>query len=310
MADTQTPESASSSQILFWIKFGTRVARRTPRPVGKFVAGAIALIMMVLGTERRHQVERNLYRILGKQFGYLRMRLLQAQTFVSYGWYWFEILHHRPNKHSLKEYFTGVGVENVDQALAEGKGLIMALPHLGNWDLAAAWFAELGYRPSAVAEVLKPEEVFEWFVSQRQAIGLEVIAYNPTAITHAKESLRKNQMLCLLCDRNLKGSGVETQFFSEPTALPGGPALIALQEAVPIIPVGIYRQRGGRFLVEFGSPIRVQREESESVRTTVTRVTQELTDRLEVIIRKAPQQWLMMQPNWPSDKAARPGGKV
>lgn len=307
MAKTQTHESAAPSRNLFWYKLGVRIAQHAPTWLGNLVARVAALVVLTVDKPRRLQVERNLCRVYGSGLGYWQMRWLQARTFTNYGRYWFEILHHRPGKDILAPRFSSLGLEHFNQVLEQGKGVVVALPHFGNWDLAGAWFAELGYQPWAVAEILEPKEIFEWFVSQRAATGLKVIPYDSNAFVLSSQVLRNNQVLCLLCDRNLDGNGVTTWFFSEQTALPAGPALLAVRNKSAIVPVGIYRQKHNKFLVDFGQPLWPTQLPGENLREATARVTQEVTNQLENIIRRTPEQWLMMQSNWPSDEATSPG---
>jgi KDO2-lipid IV(A) lauroyltransferase len=92
---------------------------------------------------------------------------------------------------------------------------------------------------------------------------------------------------------------VEVEFFGEQTTLPGGPATLALRTGAPLIPTGVYFRSGGRHLAMIGPPITVQRE--GRLRDDVVRITQELARRFEELVRMAPEQWHLMQPNWPSD---------
>jgi KDO2-lipid IV(A) lauroyltransferase len=113
-------------------------------------------------------------------------------------------------------------------------------------------------------------------------------------------ALRDNQPVCLLADRDLSGDGVEVEFFGEMTTLPAGPATLALRTGAPLVPAGIYfRPRGGHY-AKIGPPVPVER--SGRLRQDIARITQELARRFEDLIRDAPEQWHLMQPNWPSDR--------
>ena len=105
--------------------------------------------------------------------------------------------------------------------------------------------------------------------------------------------------MCLLCDRDLTGAGITVDFFGEPTTVPGGPALLALRTGAALLPCGAYFTDGGGHVGKVGEPIPAVRE--GRLRDDVARVTTALIRRVEDLIRDAPEQWLMMQPNWPSD---------
>ena len=107
-------------------------------------------------------------------------------------------------------------------------------------------------------------------------------------------------MVCLLCDRDLDHTGVEVEFFGERTTLPAGPATLAIRTGAALLPTAVYftpRYNGHHGLVR--PPIKIQR--MGGLREDVARVTQLLARELEFLIRRAPEQWHLFQPNWPSD---------
>jgi KDO2-lipid IV(A) lauroyltransferase len=190
------------------------------------------------------------------------------------------------------------GVEHVSEARDKGNGVIIAMPHTGNWDLAGAWLARL-FPCTAVVERLDPPELYEWFTVVRQRLGFATVPLGPQAGAALMRTLRGNGVVGLLCDRDIGGTGVEVDFFGERTKLPGGPATLALRSGAAILPAAAY------FDDEFGHrgvicpPLPVER--TGRLRDDVVRVTQDLTRKLEMLIRRAPTQWHNFQPTWPSD---------
>jgi KDO2-lipid IV(A) lauroyltransferase len=181
---------------------------------------------------------------------------------------------------------------------------VLALPHLGNWDLAGAWLAGQGYEITVVAEPAEPPELFEWFVETRARLGLRVVPLGPEAGGVLLRELRDNRVVCLLCDRDLTGDGIAVTFFGEKTRIPGGPAMLALRTGAPLLPVGLsFRPHDGHS-ARILAPVPADRR--GRVRDDVTRVTQQLAERFEDLIRATPDQWLMLQPNWPSDVVTHP----
>ena len=223
-------------------------------------------------------------------------------VFENYGRYWLEIfrLPVEVRHGSVLPNFTIEGYEHVTEALARGRGVILALPHLGGWEWAAAWMAAQGHHMLAVVEPLEPPELLEWFVRQREAIGLEIVPIDPDVSRHVLRALRDNRIVCLLSDRDLTGDGVEVGFFGERTTLPAGPATLALRTGAALLPVAVYftEGRGHRGVV---LP-QISTERVGRLREDVARITQSLADQFEVLIRAAPEQWHLLQPNWPSDR--------
>ena len=188
--------------------------------------------------------------------------------------------------------------------MAAGHGAIMAMPHLGGWEWSGFWVTQVkGYPVTAVVEELEPRDLFEWFVELRRSFGFEIVALGPDAGAATARALKANHVLALLCDRDLAGTGPEVEFFGERTTLPGGPATLALRTGAPILP--------DRHLLRRARPPARRRAARRStptrqgkLRDDVQRVTQDLAHALEDLIRRAPEQWHLLQPNWPSDRVS------
>src|SRR3954454_17482553 len=191
--------------------------------------------------QRRGQVERNLRRVHGSEFDGSDLRREVTATFESYGRYFFELFR-LPTYDAtwIEGHFSCHGIEHVADGVAAGRGAVLALPHLGNWDFAGAWLALQGFDVTVVAEPVEPPELFDWFVETRVRLGMRVIPLSPSAGTAVLRAVRNNEVVCLLADRDLTGDGMEIEFFGERTTLPGGPAMTALRAGAPLLPVGCY----------------------------------------------------------------------
>jgi KDO2-lipid IV(A) lauroyltransferase len=226
-----------------------------------------------------------------------------AVVFENYARYWHEMFRLGPaSGEELQHTFELRGRTNLDAAIATGRGAILALPHLGNWDVAGAWLAGRDGTPgvTVVAETVEPPELFAWFVATREALGMEVVPLGADAGRRVLRALGRGHVVCLLADRDLGRDGVAVEFFGEQTTLPAGPALLALRSGAPLLPSAAFFRDDGGHGADIGHPILVERR--GRLRDDVARVTQDLARRFEALIRAAPEQWLMMQPIWPSDE--------
>jgi phosphatidylinositol dimannoside acyltransferase len=279
---------------------GAEVARVLPPALAHPLARVAARTWVATATERRRQVDRNLERIAGPAVDADARRHAIDSVFDHYARYWYELFRlPHDDLDRLDERVDAEGFEHIEAAAAHHRGVILALPHLGNWDLAGAWLATRGYAVSAVAEPVDPPELFDWFAATRARIGIRVVALGPDAGPAVLRDLRDERVVCLVCDRDITGDGVEVTFFGERTRLPAGPATLTLRTGAPLLPVGLYFLPGGRHQIRILPPLPTDRQ--GRLRDDVTRVTQHLADIFEDLIRAAPDQWLMMQPNWPSD---------
>ena len=265
------------------------------------LARAAGLATATAQAERREVIARNLERVLGRPLvGEEKQRMVRA-AFDSYARYWMESTRATgTSAAALETRMSMEGLDHIDAALAAGKGAIVALPHLGSWDFGGAWIASIGYPLTVVAEEVKPKALFDWFVEARADMGLEVVALGPEAGPAVGRALRENRVVALLSDRDLVGNGVEVDFFGAPTRLPAGPATMALRTGAAILPSAVYLEPKGRSHAVVRGPLSLERGEG-GLRADVARITQDLAHALEELIRVAPEQWHMFQPNWIGD---------
>jgi KDO2-lipid IV(A) lauroyltransferase len=279
---------------------GSLVARALPAPLAAATGRTAGFWLTVGMAGRRAMVERHLQRIHGRRLGPLALRREVHRTFDSYARYWLEAFR-LPDltPDQIDAGMVAEGVHHLDAALAAGNGVVMALPHLGGWDFGGAWLARRGYRVTVVVEPLEPPELFEWFADLRRRIGLTVVPLGPEAGKVVLRALRRNELVGLLCDRDIEGTGVEVDFFGERTTLPAGPVTLALRTGAALLPTAVYFQdEGHRGVIH--PPIALER--TGRLRDDVAAGTQALAAALEAMISEAPDQWHVLQPNWPSDR--------
>lgn len=279
---------------------GGVLAQRLPRRLAVTLARRVGRALLVAMPGRRQMVERHMRRVHGDDRSRRELRRAVRAVFDSYARYWLEAFRlPRETPESIEAGMRVEGLEHLEAATADGSGVVLAAPHLGGWDFGGAWLAQHGFRPLAVAEELEPPELFDWFVSWRRRLGVDIVPVGPTAGTAVLQAVKDGQAVSLVSDRDILGTGVDVEFFGETTSLPGGPATLALRTGVAVLPVAIYFEDQGGHLGVVRPPLEVERQ--GRFRDDVTRITQDLARELEVLIRRAPDQWHLMQPNWPSD---------
>ncbi len=157
--------------------------------------------------------------------------------------------------------------------------------------------------PREYQALFEVEDRHWWFVELRRSIGLTVVPLGPGAGTAVLRALKTGETVVLVSDRDLVGNGVEVEFFGERTTLPGGPATLALRTGAALLPTAVYVGRRGHHDGLILPPVATDRR--GTFREDVARVTQDLARQLETLIRRAPDQWHLFQPNWPSDPGYR-----
>jgi len=214
----------------------------------------------------------------------------------SYFRYWCDTF--RFPRWSKKQIIDSVIVTNehlLKEPVAAGTGVIVALPHSGNWDHAGAYFCAQGIPLVTVAERLKPEKLFLKFLAYRQAIGMEVLALDSNTLPTLSNRLNEGKLIALVADRDFSKNGVEVDFFSKKTKMPIGPAVLSLRTGAPLITAQVsYNQKG--IQIDFLGPLipRIQGSIEERAKDLV----QQCADNFEMGISKKPEDWHMLQRIW------------
>ena len=181
------------------------------------------------------------------------------------------------------------GREELDRAMALGRGAIVALPHVGSWEWGGGFLARIGHPMLAVAEELEPPELFEWFIAKREAIGLQITPLDRNAGKVLLSTLSDGGLVGLLCDRDITGDGIEVELLGRRAKVPAGPATLALRTGAPLLPGVVYSGPGGDHCAHILPPLDTERR--GRLREDVTRVTQALSDEMSGLIRRRPEQW-------------------
>lgn len=272
-----------------------RVPLRVGTPLARFAGRASQFLL----PERRRIVTRHQKRISGAQLSGARLRRAVGEVFASYAQYWFELFRLEGHAQDIADRFTIQGLENLEHVLEKGRGAIVAMPHSGAWDSAGAWLAGEGFPIAGVAEVLKPPELFDWFVDVRAKMGIEIVPADDHASGRLAKLLADNVVVALVCDRDLRRNGAEVTFFGERTTFPAGPAVLARRTGAQILPTACYLDPDGNMQVIIERPIELNPD--TPLRDEIPRVMQQVANQFETFIRQAPQNWHVLQPLWPSD---------
>jgi len=271
-----------------------------PERVARGLGYACGYVASFLAPKRLRMAERHQRRVLGPTAG---GRKAARRVFVYYGRYMAEAFWVRPRRRRF--LLDRAEIENVEiltGAVASGRGVILAVGHMGNWEAAGLKAAAVGARVLAVAEDLPNERIVRWWVDLRNMMDIDVvIARKGVRVTmDLMRRLEQGGVVALLCDRDLKGTGVPVMFFGEETTMPAGPVALACRAGAAVIPVGTYFRKGAGHHFVIYPPLDIL--EGDDVDEQVRQGTQSLAEVFEDIIRKAPEQWHLIVPNWPSDR--------
>jgi len=298
---------------------GWRLVRALPEPVARAAfAGAAGLAARRGGGGSGGgwlaQLRRNLARVRPDASAAELDGLVRA-ALRSYARYWCEAFRLPSMDHDALRAAVGPAIEgrqHVDAALAAGRGMILALPHAGNWDVAGVWLVGRCGGFTTVAERLRPESLYRRFVAYRESLGFEILPLTgggrPAGEVLAAR-LAAGGAVCLVADRDLTSGGVPVTFFGEPATLPSGPARLAAATGAALLPVGLWFTDGGwGFRVHPPVPVRPASGgtwgSARESRRAVLSATQAIADAFAADIAEHPADWHMLQPLWLADLPA------
>jgi lauroyl/myristoyl acyltransferase len=223
------------------------------------------------------------------------MDQLMARAISSYMRYWCDTF--RSPDWSKERIFGSVTVtreELLTGPMKNGRGVVVTLPHSGNWDHAGSYFCAMGFPLVTVAEKLKPEALFNKFLEYRQNMGMEVLSTDSRSMGTLMQRAREGALIALVADRDLSRSGVAVDFFGYPARMPAGAALLAVRTGIPLITAHVSYTENG-IHIEFNS-VEIPTDGTESEQVSV--VVQRCADLFAKGISRTPEDWHMLQRIW------------
>lgn len=246
------------------------------------------------------QLEANLARV-APGAGTAELRELSRAALQSYFRYWCEAF--RLQTESAETAAGRVTVADTPVLLdniGAGRGVVCALPHMANWDLAGVWSANAGVPVSTVAERVRPETLFQRFCAYRAALGIDVLPLRAAdggppeldPMPVLAERLTAGGFVCLLADRDIGARGVPVTFFGEAARMPAGPAVLALRTGAALVPLTLWYD-GPRMRMQLHPEVR--RPAGLDIAAAVVAMTQQVADVFAAGIGEHPEDWHMLQ---------------
>jgi lauroyl/myristoyl acyltransferase len=277
---------------------GWRAVRLLPEPVAHAAFDRVGLWAAGRDGKGVRQLRANLRVVTGLEGEELDR--LTTTAVRSYARYWQEAFRLPTlGTRRIVEGSVLPGIEHLERCRAQGRGMVLALPHSGNWDAAGVWFVDWLDGPFyTVAERLKPESLYRRFLEYRESLGMRVLPLTGgerPATAVLKDWVGAGGATCLLVDRDLGGGGVPVSFFGRTATMPGGPALLADQTGAGLFPVvGRFDGDGWRLIIHPEVPL----DPELRLRDRVAAAMQGVATAFETSIAEAPEDWHMLGRIW------------
>ncbi|MCC6175323.1 MAG: hypothetical protein IT305_08495 [Chloroflexi bacterium] len=272
------------------------LAKRVPPRIAYPVLAGVAGATYRLSTGARRAVEENLAQVLGAR-GPGHTRAVR-QVFRHNLWNYYDTFRQSyMSDAELLRFVQLHGTEHVRAALARGTGAIMVTAHLSSPLVGAQALAvACGTRGICAVEPIEPPALRDLMVRVRDGHSVQFVPLGPRLAVEMAASLRRNELVFLVVDRDVGGGGLRRPFFGRDACLPSGPALLALRTGAPIIPAVVSRRRDGRVDGTVDAPVCIDR--TGDLRSDLRRITDRVTARLEYHIARHPEQWTVLQRVW------------
>jgi KDO2-lipid IV(A) lauroyltransferase len=233
------------------------------------------------------------YRKVSPEVSDAELELLVQQGIASSMRYWCDTFRISDwSKERTAQTVTTERAELLLGSLAKGGGLVIALPHAGNWDHAGLYFCAQGIRVNTVAEHLRPERLFQRFIKHREAMGMRIFDIKARVTSHLIDVIKSGELVALPADRDLSASGIDVEFFGANARMPAGPALLALRTGAPLITAYVGFRKNG-IHIKFAGPFTSEVPGDERAR--IVDLTQQLADQFAHDIFSDLTSWHMMQ---------------
>lgn len=276
-------------------RIGEFLTLSLPLSMSYGLAGILSTLQYLLSKRDRMTVRGNLKAIF-PAINENRLKKYTKKVFTNFGLYLADFFRFkRLNLDYIKKNVIVEGREYIDRALSGGRGLIIVSAHIGNWELGGVTLGILGYAVNAVTLTHKHKGVNGFFNRQRESNGLLVIPLEH-AVRGSLEAFRRNEIVCILGDRDFTQGGLILDFFGLPTMIPKGPAVFSLRNKTPIISAFTIRQKHNKFRLSFSAPLEFS--PSQEFEKDVRLLTQVYLRLFEDRIRKYPGQWEMFRQFW------------
>ena len=280
--------------VLAALNAANAIARFIPRyPAGEVLSRIAGCLWYLFASRARDAVRDNLRHVLGREPSRLEILRVFQHGALNY-WDTFALPH--ATHQQLIELVDLHGIEHIDAARAEGRGVICAGPHLGSVAFVSQVLPALGYAVVGLVEPFDPPEVFDFFAQQRQALGTRLLPAGALAVRELLLALRRNEVVGLVTDRDITGNGPIIPFFNASTHFPDGAAVLSLRTGAPILIAVAVRKAHGRFdgWIEPLSPV----ERTGDLKQDALRLTRAVAERLEYYVANHPEQWTVFQRRW------------
>lgn len=284
---------------------GLALCRLLPSSVGIRLGGFLGDVAFYILPRERNRALEHISIAFPTDKNLSEKREIAKSCFRNLGKNAVEFVNFHRIKKDLDRNITLEGKKHLDDALAQGKGVIWLTAHLGNWELLGSYIAQKGYPLSVVARKANDKRLNRLLVNMRKRESVDVILReSPSAGRQILQTLKNRGILAMLIDQDTKVKGVMADFFGRKANTPAGPAILARRKTVPVLPGFILREPNRKHRIVICPPVEIVRTEDKDRDLEVN--TERFNKVIEQYIRAYPEQWVWMHRRWRRETAYQP----
>ena len=291
--------------MYYLFRFASRVLPWIPRRLVHALGNIAGLIAWLIAGKARKQATRNMIHVLGAQIqetraGRRRLRRSVQGMFVNSVRNYLELfsLHSLSSERILRNIRVE-GIEYLNAALAQGKGVILFAAHQGPFEYIIQYMSIKGYDVTIPVERLKDQRMLNLVLDLRSSHGIGYLPLGGSApMRTIVEKLRDNKVVLIAADRAIEGQSIETDFFGAPARLPIGPVRLAQRTGAALVGACCYRTPQG---LATGQWVPLSLNLTDEQRTSTDSTLRALIEKMEQFIRQHPEQWIAFGPIWIED---------
>jgi len=282
--------------MYYFYKIGQFIALSLPLRAGYAIASFLAVTYYYFALRDRRILAENLKIVLKKRATPVALRVYTRRAFINFAKYLVDFFRFTAiNKEFIDRHVKVEGAEHCDSVMKYGKGMIVLSSHIGNWELGAAVISSLGHHIYALALNHEDKKATKFFIEQRNACGVDVIALK-FVLKKCIKVLRDNKVLAILGDRDFTNNGERIKFFGKDAYLPKGPAFFSLRTGAPIVPAFLIRMKKDQFKFFIEKPI--YPKSTGNPKNDIKNLMNDYIKVSERFIKRYPDQWYVFTNIW------------
>lgn len=297
------PDRYFFMKTYYLLRIASALSRFIPARLGYWLASLAGGLVFYLAPSVRQAVMDNMRHVLPDSTPHQR-RSLARKVIRNQLKNYYDVVrlpHMKPE--DVRRMISSIeGLEHLEAAMKAGKGMLVTGGHIGNFSVVAQIAVVLGYQAGIVAEDIKPEKLYQYINELRGRFGVQMIRMGSAQVRTIFKFLREGGMLMLAGDRDVSDNGRTVQFFDGPADLPSGPVVLSLRMKVPLLPCFTYRLPNNKSVLIIYPPLEWETTGDHDLDVEVN--MRKFVRVLEDFVRRAPDQWVVLQRVWDKDYTA------